>query len=350
MIFVRDETDGVAHGVRAAGASDAVDIVLHMQRKIIVHHVRDAVHVNAAGGDIRRHQHAHRAGFEIFQRAQTLALRTVRVQRGGADAFLLQLAGEAVGGMFHARKNEHHVHAGFVQEMHEQGGLEMFRHFIHELSDSLGGIGAAADLDELGVVLEFVGKPLDLSRERGGEQEGLPFRRQLPHDLPDGGEETHVKHAVRLVEHEKLEAGKICATAAHEVEQTAGAGDDELCAGAEGADLGLFADAAKNGGYAQRQVPRVSPDIFLDLKDEFARGGEDKGAGTARGAADGIGQPGQHGQCEGGGLAGAGLGDADQIMTGDNRRNGLGLDGGGFGVAGFLHGLKDFGIETEDLK
>ena len=77
MVFVRDEADRVAHGVCPAGASDAVDIVLHMQRKIIVHHVRDAVHVNAAGGDIRRHQHAHGTGFEIFQRAQTLALRAV---------------------------------------------------------------------------------------------------------------------------------------------------------------------------------------------------------------------------------------------------------------------------------
>jgi len=53
MVFGSDKTDGVAHGMGAAGAADAVDIILRMHRKIIVHHVRNAVHVNAARRDVR---------------------------------------------------------------------------------------------------------------------------------------------------------------------------------------------------------------------------------------------------------------------------------------------------------
>ena len=41
-------------------------------------------------------------------------------------------------------------------------------------------------------------------------------------------------------------------------------------AGAEGIDLGSFADAAENRGDAQRQMFAVGPDVFINLQGEFA--------------------------------------------------------------------------------
>jgi hypothetical protein len=55
----------------------------------------------------------------------------------------------------------------------------------------------------------------------------------------------------------------------------------------------------------------------------------------------------QHGQREAGGLAGAGLGCRHQVATGENLRNGLGLDRGGRGVAGFGNGALDGFAEGE---
>ena len=55
-------------GVGAAGAADAMDVVLDVWREVEVHDVRDAVHVDAAGGDVGGHEHAHGAGLEILQR------------------------------------------------------------------------------------------------------------------------------------------------------------------------------------------------------------------------------------------------------------------------------------------
>src|ERR1035437_6998152 len=46
LVFVRDKTDGVADGVRAAGAPDAMNIILGLHREIVIHDVRNAVHVN----------------------------------------------------------------------------------------------------------------------------------------------------------------------------------------------------------------------------------------------------------------------------------------------------------------
>ena len=39
VIFIRHETDGVANLIRAAGATDAVDVILDVHRKIVVHDV-----------------------------------------------------------------------------------------------------------------------------------------------------------------------------------------------------------------------------------------------------------------------------------------------------------------------
>ena len=54
-----------------------------------------------------------------------------------------------------------------------------------------------------------------------------------------------------------------------------------------------------------------------------------------------------HRQHEGAGLAGAGLGDAEHVAAFERVRDGLDLDGGGGGVAGFGHGLKDPRVQRE---
>jgi len=56
VVFRGHEADGVAHRVGAAGSADAVDIILRVHRKIVIHHVGDVVHVNPARGDIRGDQ------------------------------------------------------------------------------------------------------------------------------------------------------------------------------------------------------------------------------------------------------------------------------------------------------
>jgi hypothetical protein len=52
-------------------------------------------------------------------------------------------------------------------------------------------------------------------------------------------------------------------------------------------------------------------------------------------------------QGEGGGLAGAGLGDAQNVLAGEGDRDGLRLNGGGRGVAGVCDRLKGRGRQPE---
>ncbi len=235
--------------------------------------------------------------------------------------------------------------------MQEQRRLEALGNFIDDLRDGLGGIGAAADLDDFRGALEFVRERFDLLRERGGKHQRLALLRQRADNLPDGREKTHVQHPVGFVEDEVLQLGKIGVAAVHQIHQPSGAGDDEMRAGAKGVDLRIFADAAKNGGDAERQIFAIDFYVLLDLQNEFARGRDDERAGAARAAVAEHGRKlGQHRQRERRRLAGAGLRDADEVVAGDDGRNRRRLDGRGFGVAGFLDGLQNFRVETEGLK
>ena len=145
---------------------------------------------------------------------------------------------------------------------------------------------------------------------------------------------------------------KITIAAAEQIEQTSGTRDNDVGVGAKRADLRLFTHAAKNGCDGKRKMFGVSADIFLDLHDEFARRRENQHAGAAirTGGSLRSSELREHWQRERGGLARAGLRDADKIVPRDDRRDGGGLNGRWFGVTGFGDGLQNLGIQAEDLK
>ena len=270
------------------------------------------------------------------------------MEGGGADLTAREAAGDAVGTVLGAGEYEDGVEGGVAEEVGEERGLEAGGDLVHELRHGLGGIGAATDLDGLGRVLELVGEALDLAREGGGEHEGLALFRQRLHDAADLRQEAHVEHAVGLVEHEILKAGEVAMTLTHEVDKTAGGGDDEVHGGAERLDLRALADAAEDGGDLERQIFRVNADVFLDLHDELAGGGDDEHPGAAAaGGVLGEGKQGEDREDKGGGLAGASLGDADEVMAGEDLGNGLDLDGGGLGISSLLDCLEDIRAEIE---
>jgi len=97
VVFRRNKTYRIADGVRATGASDAMNIILRVHWEIVVHHMRDPIHVDATGGDVRRHQDTHRAGFEILQRAQPLVLRAIGMDRARSDSAAFKTARKLIG-------------------------------------------------------------------------------------------------------------------------------------------------------------------------------------------------------------------------------------------------------------
>ena len=228
-----------------------------------------------------------------------------------------------------------------LDEVAEELALALAIDHVDDLGDELGRCVAGRDLDRGRVVEQAVGEPPDLVREGRREEQVLATRRQDREDLADVADEAHVEHPVGLVEDEDLDPRQVDRPLAEVVEQAAGGRDDDLGAGAQGADLGIEADATVDRGRADRVLDAVGPDALLDLERELAGRGEDQRADDARAA----GRPRrvetlEHRQHEGGRLAGPGLGAGEDVAALEDERDRLGLDGGGFRVAllGRRHG------------
>ena len=126
-----------------------------------------------------------------------------------------------------------------------------------------------------------------------------------------------------------------------QVEQTAGRGDQDVNAARQGFDLAAVTQAADDGAKTQTEAAAVGIEAAGDLDRELAGRRQHQGARAFRqGALLGSGEVLQHGQRKGGGLAGTGLGDAQDVATLQQRRNGARLDGCRHRVLGGLEGTQ----------
>ena len=174
------ERDRDAAGAGARGAADAVHVALGLVRQVEVDHVRDAVDVDAAGGDVGGHQHAGAPARKPAQRALPRALRSCcRGWRSAPMPARCQLLGHAVGAVLGAGEHEHPVDvadrpSSSRQQRRACSGLS---HEVDRLVDALGGgRGAGVDRDAHRVAQQLVGQLRDLRRHGGGEQQRLPRR------------------------------------------------------------------------------------------------------------------------------------------------------------------------------
>ena len=74
-------------------------VILRLRRKIEIHDMRDPLDVDAARGDVRGDENAHRSALEGFECGQPLVLTPIGVKGGRADPRLRELAGDLVGAM-----------------------------------------------------------------------------------------------------------------------------------------------------------------------------------------------------------------------------------------------------------
>jgi hypothetical protein len=146
----------------------------------------------------------------------------------------------------------------------------------------------------------------------------------------DRGKETEVGHVVGLVEHGDLDRVQLRVAGLEVVGEPAGAGDDDVDAITERGDLRVRADAAEDGRGPQRKRLGQRRDGRLDLADQFTGRRQDqrtRAAGTAAGGTGG--EPGEHREHEGVGLARTRAAAAEHVVAGQRMGQRGGLDGEG---------------------
>ena len=119
-----DQRDGVAVDAGAAGAADAVDVVLGtIGSSKLTTWGRASMSSPRAASRWRRGSRP--ALLEVGQRADALGLALVAVDGGRLDAVVLELLGEPVGAVLGAREDERLVDPAGLDQMAQQLALAL---------------------------------------------------------------------------------------------------------------------------------------------------------------------------------------------------------------------------------
>ena len=310
------EGDRLALPAGAARASDAVDIGFRFHGHIVIEDMGKACHVDAAGCDIRRHQHPALAGFETVERCLPRVLGFVPVDAGCLNALAFQIPDDAVHAVFRAGKDEGALDFRIGQQLRKQVFFVDLIHIVQALVNGLDGGGDRIDLDVLRVHEEVKGQLFHLGRHGCGKEKGLALVRQAADDLPYVVNKAHVEHPVGLVQDEDLDPIQTHEALAYQVQQAARAGDNNVRAAVKGFHLAALADAAEDDGGFEPETFAVELKILIGLERQFPGRGKDQGADNLRVFPRGVlMQQLQDRQGEGSGLASAGLGAAEDVLS-----------------------------------
>jgi hypothetical protein len=161
-----------------------------------------------------------RSDLECRKRAIALILRTAAVNGRGSHTGALELRREPVGAA--PRAAEHDRGAGRRNELGDDrralGSVDAPEHVVRAPAVGLG----AARLVVGRVVLVITRQHLDRTVERCREQQRLARLGSLVEQAPDLGKESHVGHAVGLVDDDHLDVVELERTLTEQVGEPAG--------------------------------------------------------------------------------------------------------------------------------
>ena len=334
-----DEAHRGAAQPGAAGAADAVGVVVGRARQVVVDHRRQRRDVDAARGQIGHHQHANAPGAEGRQHLGAGALAQLAVQRMRRHALAAELVRDQLGGMAGGDEDQHPVPAMRLQQLAQHAGAPAGVERNRALVDVGMGRGALAalpgragdrprrDVDAHRRAQQRIGQRLHRRREGRREQQVLPARRQQRQHAGQLVGEAQVEQPVGLVEHQRAHMVEPDRVVVDQIEQPARRGHHQLGAAAQGHHLRIDRHAAEQHRHPWRirQPARQIAQQLAGLHRQLARRHQHQPVRRAR-PGTGGGQIGlQQRQREGQRLARAGLRRDLQIRARERGGNRLGL-------------------------
>ena len=245
----------------------------------------------------------------------------------GIDAAFFQFFGNAVGAVFGSSEDDHLGQIRVIHDVGQKPGLFGGGDMIDALRDAFDRCRLRRHLDPDRVNQDFAGQTSDFVRHGRRKQQRLAFFWQGRDDLADIAHKAHVEHPVGLVEDQEFGRAQLDMALVHQVEQTAGRGDNDIDAAGECLDLPMLADATEDHGMVQLQVLAVGAELLADLDRQFTGRRQYQGARlTCAVFHDVLRQFLENGQRKGARLAGTGLGNAQHVPAFKKLRNGLSLD------------------------
>ena len=174
----------------------------------------------------------------------------------------------------------------------------------------------------------------------------MPGKWRQVEDAFNIGDEAHVEHPVSLVHHHDLHTGQQQFAAFEMVQQPARGGDQHIDAPIDQQILFLETDSADQQRLGQFCVLGICIKVFSDLCGKFPRRAQDQRPGHPR-PRPATAQQGNHRQHETGGLASAGLGNAQHVAPQQGGGDCARLNRCRCQIASIDHGLQNLGIKVQ---
>lgn len=329
------EGEGVTAGSGTTCAADTVYIGLRYFGQLIVDHMGEVIDVDTPCGNISCHKDAGRAAFKITQCILPGTLGFIAMDRFSLDALFGQELAQFIRTVFGPGKDQGRFDAIIIQHVFEQEGLVFLLGEKHGLVDGLGGRRYRGNFHFYRIVQEGVGQGVNFRWHGGREKQGLLFLGKFGDDAFDIMYKSHVQHPVGFIKDKVADVFQADQSLVHQVQESARGSDQDIYAFAELIDLVDLGDAAEYDSVAEVQVAAIRFKALFDLDREFARRGEYKGMNGARafgGVLEFFMHQLQQWDRKSGGLSGAGLGAAPEILAFEDGRDGLLLNGGWGGV------------------
>ena len=334
-----------------------MDVGLLVLGALVVDDVGDVLDIDAAGGHIGRHQDVDVAMPEGAQRLLSGALSEVSVDGGGGEAALDQLVRHSGRRSLRAGEDQHEPPVAGLQHAREQLDLVEGVRAVDELLDRLDRVGVLglvahrADVRRLGHVAPRQGD--DRAGHGRREKHRLAAGRGERHEGLDVGQEAQVEHLVGLVEHDDPGLRQVEVPLLGQVDEAARRADDDLDASLEGLDLRLVGAAAVDREHPDTALLACALEVTGDLDGQLTGRSDGQRLRLAR-----LGQVGpplvsrrddplDHRDAEAEGLAGAGLGLADDVVPAEGDRQRHGLDGEGVDDPEVAQRGDDVGVDAE---
>mmetsp|Transcript_9075 Transcript_9075/g.32159 ORF Transcript_9075/g.32159 Transcript_9075/m.32159 type:complete len:491 (-) Transcript_9075:14-1486(-) len=341
----REKGVGRAGGAGTTGAAHSVDVVLDRAWKVVVDHILDVLHIKTSRCHIGRNQDRTLTLLELLEHPVALLLFLVAVDAQCGPTIQAHLTRELVAIALRGAEDQDlgAVH-DLLQQALESAALVLLLHDLDVLSDGVRGTHLqSADVDVHWVLLaDIAGQTLHLLGPRGTPHERLPVGPALAGDLAHLRLETHVQHAVSLVEGQVRNTLEVEVAGIEEVDQTAWRRNHNLHTVLQILLLGPSRHATIAAGVLNLGALAEAVALFLDLHRQLTGGRHDQHDRTIA-----LGEVGLRidvdncRQQERQGLSGACLCNAHHVTAGERNRPTLNLNGRGLFETSSLHFLQD---------
>src|SRR5580765_3734714 len=124
-----------------------MEVIVGYDGRVEIHDVSERRDVDAAGSNIGRHQHTVLAALEASQRLGPLRLRAVAVNAIDVNPLFSQIFRELVRPVFRSGEHERVVNLLAIQQLAQQGGLEVLRYRVDGVRDPDGGRRSTLEVD-----------------------------------------------------------------------------------------------------------------------------------------------------------------------------------------------------------